>query len=76
MNRNSKLRDSLPYRMGMLRGALLERIRQADQLLSFADKLESLAIQDQGGVADALVELEILAGVVGRAGKNAEQQTG
>lgn len=69
MNRNSGLRDSLPYRMGMLRGALLERMRQADQLLSYADKLESLAIQDQGGISDALVELETLAGIGRKSGK-------
>lgn len=73
-----KLRSSLVFRMGMLRGALLERIRHANELLSFADKLEALAGQDtkQEGVEAALENLETLAGVGVKAGNNAETETG
>lgn len=83
MIRTLKLRSSLVYRMGMLRGALLERIRYANEVLQFADKLEALAM-DQGaepdGMEAAADELEALAGVGTKSRKRAihgqEAETG
>lgn len=70
-----QIRDSVVYRMGQLRGVLLERIKQADTLLGHADKLEALACKgaDTEGVEAALDGLEALAGV-GAKGKRANEK--
>lgn len=64
---NGSIRGHILFRMGVLRGALSERIRHADEMLKHADSLESLAIkgEDPEGVEAALGELETLAGVRG-----------
>ena len=75
---SSQLRRSLVFRMGMLRGAMLERIRHANECLRFADKLEELALEsgDERGVESALEDLEALAGVGGKAGRNEKTEAG
>ena len=77
-----ELHRSLVFRMGMLRGALFERMKKTNELLHFADRLESLAVggqgTDQDGVEAALDELEALAGVganQGRKRATREQET-
>ncbi len=73
---NNQLHRSLVFRLGMLRGALLERMRHTNECLQFADRLEALALEsgNEDSVETAMEDLEALAGV-GKAGKNEKIET-